>query len=124
MVKFILKNECYKVIGACFEVHKVLGTGFLKAIYSEALEIEFSNRKIPFYREKAIRIHYKGKQLRKTYYVDLLCYDSIIIELKATKNLCPEHEAQLLNYLKSSQLRIGLLINFGSTKLQYKRMIL
>ncbi len=123
MVNYILKNECYKVIGACFEVHKVLGVGFLEAIYSEALEIELVKRKIPYCKEKAIKIQYKGKQLNKTYYADFVCYDSIIVELKATKNLCTEHEAQILNYLKSSQLRIGLLVNFGSTRLQYKRMI-
>lgn len=116
-------EETYQIIGAAMEVHKELGCGFLEAVYQEALEHEFVARKISYKREHKLDIFYKGHQLSKYYVADFLCYDKIIVELKALDALCSEHEAQLLNYLKASQCKIGLLLNFGSKSLQYKRMI-
>jgi GxxExxY protein len=120
---FIFKEEGYQIIGACMEVHKQLGYGFLEAVYQEALTIEFERRNIPFETEKEIHIHYKDCLLKKSCRVDLMCYDKIIVELKAVEELSPVHESQLLNYLAATQLQVGYLINFGSLLLQYKRLI-
>jgi len=124
MSELILADLAYKVIGACFEVHRQLGCGFLEPVYQEALELEFKDQKIPFEREKLLEISYKGKILAKKYKADFICYDKIIIELKALSKLTSDHESQLLNYLKSTGFELGLLINFGTKKLEHKRMIL
>lgn len=123
MEEYILKDETYKVIGACMEVHKILGNGFLEAVYQEALEKEFILQNIPFVREKKISISYKGKMLKKHYIADFICYDKIIVELKALSSLTSDHEAQILNYLKATEYKIGLIINFGEKSLHYKRKI-
>ena len=120
----INENETYNIIGACFEVHKQLGNGFLEAVYQEALEIELSLRNIPFTREKQLKIKYKGKELKKYYTADFVCYDNIILELKALSELTNTNEAQVLNYLKTTNYKVGLLINFGTKSLQHKRLIL
>ncbi|MBW6515728.1 MAG: GxxExxY protein [Candidatus Cloacimonetes bacterium] len=117
-------QECYQIIGACYTVHNELGNGFLEPVYQEALSIEMANNKIPFEREKHISIHYKGYILDKKYIADFVCYDKIILELKSVDDLIDEHASQVFNYLKASKMRLGLLINFGKTKLQYKRVIL
>ncbi len=104
------------------EVHNELGCGFLEAVYEEALVKEFEQRKISFEQQKNVRIVYKGQELRKFYVADLVCYDRIVVELKALSAITSEHEAQTLNYLKATQCKIGLIINFGSTSLQYKRL--
>ena len=120
----LYKEECYKIIGACMEVHKELGPGFLEPVYQEALSLEFYIQGIQFEKEKDIRIVYKGKTLDKWYKADFLCFDKIIVELKAISELSNDHISQLLNYLKATKLRVGLLVNFGSPSLVYKRLIL
>ncbi len=105
-------------------VHKELGPGFLEAVYQESLGIEFLEQGIPFEKEKDIRIFYKDKLLDKCYKADFLCFEKIIVELKALSELSNDHISQLLNYLKATKLRVGLLVNFGSSSLIYKRLIL
>jgi GxxExxY protein len=124
MTDLLYKDEVYEVIGAAMAVHHELGSGFLEAVYQEALEIEFDERGIPNEREKPLNIFYKGVKLSKTYSADFLCYDNIVVELKALSQLNGEHESQLINYLKATKLRVGVLINFGAKSLEYKRMIL
>lgn len=120
----IYKTEAYKIIGAAMEVHKELGPGFLEAVYQEALEIELHKQKIPYEREKLMNVFYKGIKLKKKYSADFVCYDKIIVEVKALSSLSSDHEAQILNYLKTTSLELGLLINFGTKSLQYKRLVL
>lgn len=120
----LYKDECYKIIGACMNVHKELGPGFLEAVYQESLALEFSEQGIPFEKEKDIRIFYKDKLLDKCYKADFLCFEKIIVELKALSELSNDHISQLLNYLKATKLRVGLLVNFGTSSLIYKRLIL
>ncbi len=122
--KFLYEDECHKIIGACYEVQNELGFGFLEAVYHEALQITFLNKLIPFESEKKLEIYFKGQKLQKAYYADFICYDKIIIELKASDGLTPEHSAQVLNYLKATNFRLGLLINFGTPQVQIKRVIL
>lgn len=122
--KYLFKDECYKIIGCCMEVHNELGCGFLEAVYQEALSIVLSEKKVPFVKEKVLDIEFRGKILDKKYIADFICFDELIIELKATDALANHDIAQVLNYLKATGKRIGLLINFGTTKLQYKRVIL
>lgn len=123
MIELLYKEEVYNIIGAAMEVHSVLGCGFSEAVYQEALAIELTERGIPFEQEKLIQIDYKGKVLKKYYQADFVCYDKIILELKALSALSPEHESQLLNYLKATGLKLGILINFGEKSLVYKRYI-
>jgi len=120
----IYKDECYEIVGACMEVHKTLGCGFLEGVYQEALEIEFTKQGIPFEREKHIQIEYKGITLKNDYYADFVCYGKVIVELKALSDLCGEHEAQVINYLKATESKLGLLVNFGEQSLKYKRLVL
>ncbi len=103
------------------EVHRELGCGFLEPVYQAALEMEFKEKNIPFEREVEFSIIYKGNQLPNVYRVDFLCYDSVVVEIKALSTLSGSEEAQLLNYLKASNLRTGLLLNFGKPSLEYKR---
>ena len=104
-------------------VHKELGSGFLEAVYQEALEIEFTDQRIPFKAQPTVQIYYKRNPLNKIYQPDFICYDEIITEIKAISNLSGVEESQLINYLKATELKIGLLINFGSKSLEYKRFI-
>lgn len=106
------------------EVHQELGNGFLEAVYQEALEIEFIKRNILFEREKRLEIVYKGIKLKKVYIADFVCFDQIILEIKAISSLTTEHQSQLLNYLSAAELKVGLLINFGTKSLEYKRMVM
>lgn len=125
MVELLLKEEVFAIIGAAIEVHKKLGSGFLEPVYQEALEIELAWREVPFQSQYPLTIQYKGRPLRKEYVADLVCFDQVIVELKALQQLSCREEAQLLNYLKATGLRVGLLINFGSHgKLEWKRMVL
>ena len=121
---FLFKNECFKIIGSCMEVHSELGCGFLEAVYQEALEFEFQSKSIPYEREAQIDVFYKENLLSKQYLADFVCFDDIIVELKAIKTLDDIHSAQVLNYLKATGKKVGLLINFGTNSLQYKRFIL
>jgi len=118
------KKEVYSIVGAAIEVHRDLGPGFLEAVYQEAMEIELGLQGISFESQKLLPINYKGNLLRKEYIADLVCFDQIIVELKALERLSGKEEAQILNYLKATGLRVGLLINFGSYgKLEWKRFV-
>ena len=116
-------ERTYKIIGAAMEVHKELGCGFLEAVYQEALDREFGNKKIPFKAQPVVEINYKGVPLDKTYQPDFVCYEEIIVEIKALSSISGTEEAQLINYLKATGLKVGLLINFGSKSLEYKRLV-
>lgn len=121
----LYQQEGYDVMGAAFEVYNEMGNGFLEDVYQECLEKELQMRKIAFRPKVNLQIHYKGQPLEKRYVPDLVVLDGIIVELKAVRNVAPEHEAQLLNYLKATKKRVGYLINFGSAgKLEWKRMVL
>ena len=118
------ENLTYTILGACFEVYKHMGCGFLEAVYQECLEIELSQRHIPFQAQKELALEYKGNQLQQKYLPDFVCYDRIILEIKACSEMADEHHAQLLNYLHGSGLRVGILANFGHhPKLEYRRMV-
>ena len=124
MVELVLKDEVFAVIGAAIEVHRELGHGFLEAVYQEAMEVELKSRGIPFEAQKPLQIHYKGKLLAKEYFADIVCYGQIIVELKAADRLSGKDRAQMLNYLKATGLRVGLLLNFGShSKLVWERLV-
>ena len=116
----IYPSETYAVIGAAMEVQNELGCGFAELVYHEALNIELNLRNIPYETEKLITITYKGQQLERTYKADLVCYDNIVVELKAVDKLKTEHTSQLLNYLKATNLPLGILINFGEKPLKFK----
>lgn len=113
MGDLIYADEVYAIQGAVFEVYKTMGAGFLEGVYQEALELELASRGIPYKSQPEIVISYKGTQLHQTYRADIICYDSIILELKAAKQLLPEHSAQLYNYLRATGMKLGLLINFS-----------
>src|SRR5262245_46744618 len=124
MSELVMKEEVYAIVGAAIEVHKQLGWGFLEAVYQEALELEMRFRELACERQKALTIQYKGRKLEKEYVADLVCFGQIIVELKAIQRLSDNEVAQLLNYLKATGCRVGLLINFGSTgKLEWKRFV-
>ena len=119
--ELIYKDEVYSIVGAALDVSNELGCGFLEAVYHEALEIEFENRKIPFESQKRINITYKNILLKKEYIADFFCYGQIVVEVKAIKKITVIEEAQLLNYLNAAKLPAGLIINFGVAKLEWKR---
>ena len=119
-----LEQETYKIIGICMEVHRNLGPELLEIIYKDALEIEFKENNIPFEREKEFAIEYKGKILPHKFYADFVVNEDVILEVKAIKEFSNEHIAQILNYLKLAQSEIGLLVNFQTKSLQYKRYAL
>lgn len=109
----LYKDECYRIQGAVFEVYREMGSGFLEAVYQECMERELKEHGIPFVAQPELVLKYKGSVLKQKYQPDLICEGKIIIELKAVKKVAPEHQAQILNYLKATGLRLGLLINFG-----------
>lgn len=119
----IYKTETYEIIGAAMEVHRSLGHGFLESVYQEALEVELKSRRIPFSSQSPIEIYYKQQLLTKYFVADFYCYDSIIVELKAVSEILPIHEAQIINYLKATKKELGLIINFGTDSLEYKRYL-
>jgi len=116
-------ERTYKIIGAAMEVHKELGSGFLEAVYQEALAREFRIQGIPNKVQPIVDIKYKGEVLDKKYQPDFVCYEEVIVEIKAISGLSGIEEAQLINYLKATGLKIGLLLNFGSKSLEHKRFI-
>ena len=112
--KILFKEEGYAIQGAVFDVYREMGCGFLEAVYQECLERELSKRGIPFVAQQELKLIYKGEVLRQTYKPDLICYGQIILELKAVKEISQEHKAQLINYLKATGMKLGLLVNFGT----------
>lgn len=121
----IYKEESYKIIGACFNVYKTMGCGFLVPVYQECLEMEFEECCIPFSSQKEIKLQYCGKTLKNVYKPNFICYEKIIVEIKAVSNLTKEYEAQTLNYLNATGFKFGLLVNFGHyPQLEYKKMVL
>ena len=123
-IDLLFKEEVFKIVGACMAVQNELGTGFLEPVYQEALALEFQNRGIPFKKEHRLEIFYKENKLEKRYYADFLCYDKIIVELKACSGLNVQHTAQALNYLSALKLNLALLVNFGKPRLQWKRIVM
>ena len=123
-MELILKDEVYAIVGAAIEVHRVLGPGFLEPVYQEAMEIEAVGRQLPFKAQPVLKIHYKEHILRKEYVPDFIFYDQIKVEIKALDKLSGKEEAQILNYLKATGYKVGVLINFGShPKLEWKRFV-
>lgn len=112
--ELLFKDESYAIQGAVFGVYREMGCGFLEAVYQECLEKELISRHLPFEAQKELVLSYKGEHLAQTYRPDFICYGKIIVELKAVKEITPEHKAQLLNYLKATGLELGLLVNFGA----------
>jgi GxxExxY protein len=124
MAEILFKEESFRIIGLCMEIHRTLGMGFKEAVYKDALELELQNHRIPYTREQMFEIVYKGKILPHKYIADLIIQDKIILEVKATSMLADASIAQTINYLKASTLRLGLIINFGEPSLTYKRLVL
>jgi GxxExxY protein len=117
-------EETYRILGACFEVYNDKGCGFLEPVYQECLELELDLQAVPFVAQKSLRLVYKGHALQHTYEPDFLCFDRVVVEIKAVSALTDEHRAQLLNYLNATGYTIGLLVNFGHyPKLEYERLI-
>jgi GxxExxY protein len=118
-------DETHALLGACFEVYKIKGCGFLEAVFQECLELELSDRKIPFESHPTLVLEYKGRMLRQVYQPDLVCFGKVILEIKAVAKLADEHRAQLHNYLHATRLRVGLLVNFGHFPLvEYERIVI
>ena len=113
----------FAIIGAAMEVHRQLGPGFLEPVYQEALTVELRLREIPFQREVVLPIHYKGQRLECSYRADFVCYGSVLLELKALDKLGPVEESQIINYLKITGMEVGLLLNFGTSRLEYRRFV-
>jgi GxxExxY protein len=113
MSDLIYKEECFRIVGACFEVYKDKGCGFLEPVYQECMEIELAIQEVPFVPKRSLALSYKGRPLKSTYEPDFICMDKIVLELKAADALADEHRAQVMNYLKATGYKLGLLVNFG-----------
>ena len=125
MTEIIYKDESYAIMGACFEVYKEMGCGFLEPVYQECLEKELMIRKLPFRPQMELNLRYKMESLNQKYKPDFICYEKIILEIKALKALNDEHRAQVHNYLKATSYKLGLLVNFGHfPKVEYERIVL
>ena len=125
MGKYIYHNESYTILGAAMDVYNELGPGFLEIIYHDALKIEFETYGIPFESERGLAVYYRGTKLPHTYVADLICYERILLELKAVKDIHEIHVAQVMNYLKVTGLALGYVLNFGNTaKLQWQRVLI
>jgi len=123
MTEIVYKKESYAIIGACFDVYNEKGSGFLEPVYQECLGIEFEYQQIPAIPKPSLALSYRGRVLTQTYHPDFVCFDKVIVELKAVCTLADEHRAQLLNYLHAIGFELGLLVNFGHyPKLEYKRI--
>ncbi len=123
MADIILKEESYKIVGICMEVHNHLGMGFKEIVYKDALEFEFKNNDITFSREKKFKIEYKGLILPHAFFADFIVFDSIILEIKSTLFIINNFVAQTINYLKASSLKLGIIANFGEKSFTYKRVV-
>ena len=123
MAEIIFKEESYRIIGSCLAIYNKLGSGFLESVYQEALEIQFLKDKIPFVKEKRLHIKFDDIQLDKFFKADYVCFDAIIVELKATPFIHKNDIAQVLNYLRATDMRLGIVVNFGEKSLVYKRIL-
>jgi GxxExxY protein len=124
MSELIYKDEVFAIVGAAIEVHRVLGSGFLEGVYQEAMELESRAKEIPFQSQKILQIQYKQHILKKEYIADMVCFEKIIVELKALDKLTGREESQVINYLKATGYKVGVLINFGAQpKLEWKRFV-
>ncbi len=124
MAEIILREESYKIMGACFEVYKEKGCGFTEPLYHECLAIELIKQGIPFVSQPIIELEYKGTKLEQHFRPDFVCFDQVILEIKATSKLIDENRAQFLNYLNAMKFRLGLLVNFGHyPKVEYERIV-
>jgi len=121
--KILYKEESFAIMGACMKVHRSLLAGFLEAVYEEALKREFINQKIAFKRQVKLDLYYEGQKLKKQYRADFICHDTIIVEIKAVSQIPVAFYAQLQNYLKCTNMELGILVNFGTSSLTYKRII-
>jgi GxxExxY protein len=125
MSDLVYPEKCYKIIGACFDVYKDKGCGFLESVFQECLQLEFGLQGIPFSAQRILRLEYKGQPLQQGFVADFVCFEKIIVELKAVAQIATEHRAQVLNYLHATGLRLGLLVNFGHhPKLEWERIVL
>lgn len=124
MMKENRDPQTYAIIGAAMAVHGELGRGFLETVYHEAMAIELEERGIPYRLEVNLPIEYRGKRMATSYRADMICYDSVVVELKALTGLTRTEEAQVINYLKASGYQVGLLLNFGAGSLEYRRLVL
>ena len=125
MPELVYRDESYRIMGACFEVYKEKGCGFLESVFHECLGIEFETQGIPFESQKVLHLEYKGRPLKQVFVADFVCFGKVIVELKAVSHLADEHRAQLLNYLHATQFRLGLPVNFGhAPKLEWERFVL
>ena len=122
-MSLLYPKESYKITGALYEVHKELGPGLLEKVYQEALEKELRMQGIPFEREKSFIISYKGEVLEQMYIADFVCYDKIVVELKAVEALLPIHTAQVINYLTITGYKLGLLVNFNARQIKPERIV-
>lgn len=122
--ELIYKEEAYKIVGICMEVHNILGKGLLEVVYKDALEYEFNKQGIPFEREKKFSIRYKEITLKHEFYADFVVDNKILLEVKAQSGIIEEHMKQTLNYLAIAKLKLALLVNFGNDKLKYERIVL
>ena len=122
--RILFKEECYKIVGGAFEVYNEKGCGFLEPVYQECLEIEFDYLGLPAVSQAELKLTYRDKELKQKYKPDFICFENIVVELKAVDHLTDKHRAQLLNYLNATGFRLGLLINFGShPNLEWERII-
>jgi GxxExxY protein len=124
MEKLILKDEVYTIVGAAMEVHREKGFGFSEPVYQECMEIELVCRKVPSEPQREMHLSYKGRPLKETYVADFVAFGKIIVELKALDKLTSREESQVINYLKASGLEVGVLLNFGASSLEWKRIVL
>jgi GxxExxY protein len=124
MAELIYAAESYKIMGACFEAYRCMGPGFLEAVYQERLEIEFLERRIPFASQHQLALMYKGRTLQQLYKADFLCYDKIVVEVKAVSQIINDHRAQAIHYLRATGTRLGILVNFCATpELEHERLV-
>ena len=124
-MELLYKDECYRIMGACFEVYKEKGSGFVEPVYQECLSIELEIQEIPFVEQTQLALSYKGRPLKQSFKPDFICFDKIIIEIKAVSKLTDEHRAQVHNYLKATGHRLGLLVNFGHyPQVEWERIVL
>jgi GxxExxY protein len=125
MAEMILREECYKVVGACLEVVNDKGCGFLESVYQECLEIEFDFQKLPHVPRQKLRLFYRERELKQKFIPDFVCFDQIIVEIKAVSQLTDAHRSQVINYLNATDFPLGILINFGShPRLEWERLVL